>query len=104
MKEGLGEARGWWQVSRQPCLRPPSQAVGCWKIPLRLSGLSSGLICVLLLMSPEWSLPSLGSGFPWGPEAGVTDDMVFEVTVHEALCVAGMNPGCFHWLEEGVSL
>ena len=55
-------------------------------------------------MSPEWSLPSLGSGFLWGPEAGVTDDMVFEVTVHEALCVAGMNPGCFHWLEEGVSL
>ena len=60
--------------------------------------------CVLLLMSPEWSLPKLGSGSPRGSEAGVTDDMVFEVTVHEALCVAGVNPGCFHQLEGGVSL
>lgn len=55
-------------------------------------------------MSPAWSLPSLGSGCPRGPVADVTDDTVFEVTVHEALCVAGINPGCSHRLEGGVSL
>lgn len=79
----------------------PSQAVGCWG---STQALRLVLRTVLLLMSPAWSLPSLGSGCPQGFVADVTDDTVFEVTVHEALCVAGMNPGYSHRLEGGVSL
>lgn len=77
---------------------------GCRLLGFHSGPPSSPQDCVLLLMSPAWSLPSLGSGCPQGFVADVTDDTVFEVTVHEALCVAGMNPGYSHRLEGGVSL